>query len=83
MIFVFGVFRVLVRPLFIKLKKVVLVVFFTVQGRVVLRVLFSCFFVFLYMWFLLQQQEMNDERMKNVAMLANYGGLGMSEWLWV
>ena len=39
-------------------KEVVLVVFFTVQGRVVLCVFFSCFFVFPYMWFLLQQHEM-------------------------
>ena len=83
MIFVFGVFRVLERPLFREPKKVVLVVFFTVQGRVVLLVLFSCFFVFPYIWFLIQQQEMKDERMKMAAMLANYGGLGVSEWLWV
>ena len=83
MIFVFSVFHVLERPLFKEQKKVVLIVFFTVQGRVVLRVLFSCFFVFPFMWFLLQQQEMKDERMKMAAMLANYGGLGMSEWLWV
>ena len=82
--FLFLVFSMFLRGLFSKnKKKVVLIVFFTVQGRVVLRVLFSCFFVFPFMWFLLQQQEMKDERMKMVAMLANYGGLGMSEWLWV
>ena len=82
--FLFLVFSMFLRGLFSKnKKKVVLIVFFTVQGRVVLRVLFSCFFVFPFMWFLLQQQEMKDERMKMAAMLANYGGLGMSEWLWV
>ena len=58
MIFVFGVFCVLERPIFREQKKVVLVVFFTIQGRVVLRVIFFYFFLFPYMWFLLQRQEM-------------------------
>ena len=31
--------------------------------------------------FLLQQQEM--KRMQMAAMLADYGGVGVSEWLWV
>ena len=45
-IFVFGVFCVLERPIFREQKKVVLVVFFTIQGRVVLRVIFFYFLCF-------------------------------------
>ena len=45
-IFVFGVFRVLERPHFREQKEVVFVVFFTVKGKVVLRVVFSYFLCF-------------------------------------
>ena len=82
-IFVFGVFRVRERLLFREQKKVVLVVFFTLQGRVVLHVFFFCFLCFPACGFSFSSKKGRSWRMKMVAMLANYGGLGMSEWLWV
>ena len=71
------------RPLFREQKKVVSVVFFTFQGRVVLRVFFSCFLCFPTCGFSFSSKKWRSWRMKMVAMLVDYGGLGMSEWLWV
>ena len=82
-IFVFGVFCVLERPLFREQKKVVLVVFFTVQGIILLRVFFSCFLCFPTCGFSFSNKKWRLWRMKMTTMLDDYGGLGMSEWLWV
>ena len=64
-------------------KKVVLVVFFTVQGRVVLHVFFSYFLCFPTCGFSSSSTKWRSWRMKMAAMLADHDGLGMSEWLWV
>ena len=45
-IFVFGVFHVVEKPLLREQRKVVLIIFFTIKGRVVFRVFFSCFLCF-------------------------------------
>ena len=82
-IFVFGVFHVVEKPLLREQRKVVLIIFFTIKGRVVFRVFFSCFLCFPTRGFSFNSKKWRSRRMKMTIMLVDYGGLGVSEWFWV
>ena len=81
MIFVFGVFRVLEMPNFREQKKKMFWLFSSLLKEELFSMFSSPVFCVSLHVFLLQQQEM--KRMQMAAMLADYGGVGVSEWLWV